>query len=218
MRYIRAFEVGRPPQSSKYDLAIRLRSLKNGPVVRNRIRLPHPVQSALRIAVLAPPGSKAAKDASASGATLVGEEDLLEQIKDGKTDFDRLICHIDSSPKLGKYNVGRILGPKGLMPSTKLGTIVKDCGAAVKGMVGATEYREKIGVVRCAVGQLGFGPDEMQKNIREFVGSVRKDIAGLGEVQGGKGKEVHEVVSLGNVTLFSWAPRKMYVSVSMADF
>lgn len=196
MRYIRAFEVGRPPQSAKYDLAIRLRTLKNGPVVRNRIRLPHPVQTQLRIAVLAPVGSKASKDASAAGANLVGEEDLLEQIKDGKIEFDRLICHADSAAKLNKFAVGRILGPKGLMPSTKTGTIVKDVGAAVKGMVGATEYREKIGVVRCAVGQLGFGPEEIQQNIREFVGSVRKDCSGVGELQGGKGKEVHEVVSL----------------------
>lgn len=114
----------------------------------------------------------------------------MGEIKDGMkdVDFDRLICHVDSAAKLNKFGVGRILGPKGLMPSTKMGTIVKDCGAAVKGMVGATEYREKIGVVRCAVGQLGFGPEEMQRNIRAFVGSVRKDIAGLGELQGERGK------------------------------
>ena len=210
MRYIRAFEVGQPPQVPKYDLAIRLRSLKNGPVVRNRVRLPHPVQGSLKIAVIADPESKAGKEASKAGAVRVGEDDLLEHIKDGRIEFERLICHQDSAAKLNKYQVGRVLGPKGMMPSTKMGTIVKDVAAAVKGMVGATEYREKIGVVRGAVGQLGFTPQEMERNIRQFVGSVKKDIAALSELQGGKGKDVHEVassLSLSTLVVTDWICR-----------
>ena len=77
------------------------------------------------------------------------------------------------------------------MPSTKLGTVVKDVGGSVKEMVGGSEYRERLGVVRMAIGQLGFGPEEMQRNIRAFVEGVRRDIAGLSERIG---KEIHEVV------------------------
>ena len=77
------------------------------------------------------------------------------------------------------------------MPSAKLGTVVKDVGASVRDMVGGSEYRERLGVVRMAVGQLGFTPEEMQRNIRAFVEGVKKDIAGLSDRIS---KDVHEVV------------------------
>src|SRR4051812_5029010 len=70
--YIRAFEVGRPPTSVKYEMHVKLKSLKNGPVVRNRLRLPHPVKTDIRICVICPPDSKYAASAKAAGATLVG--------------------------------------------------------------------------------------------------------------------------------------------------
>lgn len=79
------------------------------------------------------------------------------------------------------------------MPSAKLGTVVKDVTGSVKDMIGASEYREKLGVVRCAVGQLGFTPDEMQRNVRAFIGGVKKDIAALSDRIG---KDIHEVVSV----------------------
>lgn len=77
------------------------------------------------------------------------------------------------------------------MPSAKLGTVVKDVAASVRDMVGASEYRERLGVVRMAVGQLGFTPEEMQNNIRAFVEGVKKDIAALSDRIS---KDVHEVV------------------------
>ena len=190
--YIKAFEVGRPPSQPKYDLAIRLKTAKNGPAVRNRIRLPHAVDTSTRICVICPPDSAAAKQALTSGASLVGEESVFEAVKEGKIEFDRCICHVDSAQKLNAAGLGRILGPRGLMPSAKLGTITKDISGSVKGMVGGTEYREKLGVIRCAVGQLGFTPEEMQRNIREFMGAIKKDIADLSDRIS---KEVHEVVS-----------------------
>ena len=113
-------------------------------------------------------------------------------MKEGRIEFDRCICHVDSAQKMSQANLGRILGPKGLMPSTKLGTITKDVVGLVKKSVGGTEYRERLGVVRCAVGQLGFTPEEMQKNIKALMGEVRRDIATLSDrIQ----KEIHEVVS-----------------------
>lgn len=190
-RYLRAAEVGHPPTQSKYEIHVRLRTPKNGAVVRNRLRLPHPVKTDLRIAVICPPDSAAARAAIAAGASLVGEETVFDAVKDGRIDFERCLCHQDSLQKLNKAGVARILGPRGLMPSAKTGTVVKDVGASVRDMVGASEYRERLGVVRMAVGQLGFTPEEMQRNIRAFVENVKRDIAGLSDRIV---KDVHEVV------------------------
>lgn len=191
-RYIRAFEVGRNPSSSKYEMHVRLRTLKNGPVVRNRIRLPHAVKTDLRICVICPPDSKAADEARQAGATLVGEETVFEQVREGIIEFERCICHTDSLQKLNKTGLGRILGPRGLMPSTKTGTVVSQVGPAVRNMVGASEYRERMGVVRMAVGQLGFTPEEMQANVKAFMDAIKKDIAQMSDRIT---KEIHEVVS-----------------------
>jgi len=173
-------------------LHIRLRTLKNGPVVRSRLRLPHPVQTSLRICVIAPPDSPAAAAARQAGAAVVGEADVLASIKDGgKIEFDRCLCHPDSLPLLGKSGVGRILGPKGMMPSVKTGTVMRDLAAGVRDLAGASEYRERRGVIRLAVGRLGFGVEELQGNIRAVVERIRRDVAGLGE---SVGKDIEEVV------------------------
>lgn len=194
-RYIRAFEVGRNPSSSKYEMAVRLRTLRNGPVIRNTFRLPHPVKTDLRICVIATPGSKAATEARSAGATLVGEDEIFAQVKAGTIDFDRILCHIDSLPALNKAGLGRILGPRGLMPSTKTNTVVSTAsaiGAAVRNLVGGSEYRERQAVIRMAVGQLGFTPEEMKRNVTAFMAALRKDID---KMKDRINKEIHEVVS-----------------------
>ncbi|KAF4544156.1 putative 50s ribosomal protein l1 protein [Lasiodiplodia theobromae] len=191
IRYIRAFEAGLDPKSPKYELHLKLRTLKNGPVVRNRLRLPHPVKTGLRICVIAPRDSEAGQAALAAGATVVGEDEVFDAVKEGKIDFDRCLCHPDSLQKMNKAGLGRILGPKGLMPSAKMGTVVKDPSSAVKEMVGGAEYRERLGVVRMAIGQLAFTPEELQKNIRHFIDSVKKDMAQLSDRIS---KDIHEVV------------------------
>ena len=189
--YIRAFEVGQKPMSVKYDLAIKLKTLKNGAVVRNRLRLPHPVKTDVRICVICPKDSQYAEDALKAGAVLVGEEEVFEAVKDGRIDFDRCICQTDSLMKMNKAQMGRFLGPKGLMPSTKMGTVVKDPSAVMKDMVGAAEYRERLGVIRMAVGQLGFTPEEVQSNIKTFMEALKKDMGALSEKIN---KEIAEVV------------------------
>ncbi|KAI9744375.1 MAG: mitochondrial 54S ribosomal protein mrpl1 [Claussenomyces sp. TS43310] len=191
MRYLRAAEVGRPPTSVKYEMHLKLKSVKNGPVIRNRLRLPHPVKTDLRICVICPPESKHAEAAKAAGATLVGEEDIFEAVKDGRIEFDRCLCQTDSLAKMNKAGLGRILGPRQLMPSPKTGTVIKDPASAVRDMVGGAEYRERLGVIRMAIGQLGFTPEEMQKNIKVFIGAVKKDMAQLSDRIS---KEVAEVV------------------------
>lgn len=155
------------------------------------MRLPHPVKTDLRICVIAPPDSAPAKVARASGASVVGEESVFEAIKEGRIEFDRCICHQDSLPKLAKAGVARILGPRGLMPSAKTGTVVKDIASSLREMVGASEYRERLGVVRMAIGQLGFTPEEVQRNVRAFIEGVKRDIAGLSDQTP---KDIHEVV------------------------
>ncbi|TVY83727.1 50S ribosomal protein L1, partial [Lachnellula suecica] len=120
MHIIRAWEVGQKPTSVKYELALKLKSLKNGPVVRNRLRLPHPVKTDIRVCVICPPDSKYAEAAKAAGAVFVGEEDVFEAVKAGKIEFDRCLCQTDSLAKLNKSGIARILGPRGLMPSSKL--------------------------------------------------------------------------------------------------
>lgn len=190
-RYIRAFEVGRPLQSPKYEIAVRLKTLKNGPVVRNRMRLPHPVKTDLRIAVICPADSDIAKTAIAEGASLVGEEPIFDAVKEGRIEFDRCICHADSLAKLQKAGIARILGPRGLMPSAKLGTVTRDIATTVRNMVGGSEYRERDGTLRIAIGQLGFTPEMVKNNITAFMEQLKKDCAGLSDRIN---KEVHEVV------------------------
>jgi large subunit ribosomal protein L1 len=189
--YIRAFEVGRKPTEAKYEMHIKLKSLKNGPVIRNRLRLPHPVKTDIRICVICPPDSKYAQSAREAGATLVGEDEIFDAVKDGRIEFDRCLCQIDSLAKMNKAGLGRFLGPRGLMPSAKLGTVVKDPTLVIKDLVGGAEYRERLGVIRMAVGQLGFTPEEMQRNIKTFVEALKKDISQLSDKIH---KEVAEIV------------------------
>lgn len=122
---------------------------------------------------------------------LAGEEQLFDKIKAGEIEFDQLICHPDSLQKLQKQGLGRVLGPRGLMPSTKTNTVIKDVAAAVRDIAGASEYRERLGVIRMAVGQLGYTSEELQRNIKAFIDSLKKDMAGMSDRIN---KEIHEVV------------------------
>ncbi|KAI1924721.1 hypothetical protein LOZ64_000598 [Ophidiomyces ophidiicola] len=190
-RYIRAFEAGRQPTSIKYEVHLKLRTKKDGPIIRNQLRLPHAVQTGVRVCVLAPDGSRAAKDAKAAGADIVGEQDVFDQIKAGKIEFEACICHSSSLQNLNKAGLGRILGPKGLMPSVKLGTVVDNVGLAVKNMRAGSIYRERSGVIRMSIGQLGFSPEELRNNLHTLVAQVKKDAASLSDQVS---KEVAEVV------------------------
>lgn len=191
IRYIRAAEVGR--EYSKYELHVRLRTPKNGPVVRNRMRLPHTVSNPVNTAVICPPESKQAQAAKANGATMVGEENIFNAIKEGRIEFDRCICHVDSQKRLAQTGLARILGPRGLMPSPKTGTVVKDVGSVLRDLHGSSEYRERIGVVHMVVGRIGFTAEELARNISAFMQALKKDCAALSDQVT---KEVHEVVSL----------------------
>lgn len=124
---------------------------------------------------------------------MVGEEEIFQQIKAGKIDFDRCLAVPDSLQKINKEGLPRVLGPRGLMPSVKLGTVVEKPGPAVRNMLGGSLYRERAGVVRMAVGRLSFTPEQLRDNVKAFVSSVKKDAMIVSEQVL---KEVTEVVSL----------------------
>ncbi|KAL4927771.1 mitochondrial 54S ribosomal protein uL1m [Aspergillus undulatus] len=191
MRYLRAFEVGRNTEVTKYEVHIRLKSRKDGPVIRNMLRFPHSVQTESRICVICPPDSKHAKDALAAGAVLVGEQEIFDIIKSGRIEFDRCLAHPDSVDAMNKAGLGRILGPRGLMPSTKFGTVVEDVANRVEMLRGGLVYRERDAVIRVPIGQLGFSPEQLRDNLRTIIDQVKKDAAGL---QDRITKDIYEVV------------------------
>lgn len=185
-------EVGREPAVSKYEIHIRLKTMKDGPVIRNMLRFPHSVQTESRICVICPPGTRHEKEARAAGAVLVGEQEVFDAVKEGKLDFDRCIAHPDSLPALNKAGLGRVLGPRGLMPSAKTGTVVEDVASRVEMLRGGTIYRERDAVIRLPIGQLGFSPEQLRDNLRATIDQVRKDASSLNDRIV---KEVYEVVS-----------------------
>ena len=128
--------------------------------------------------------------ALAAGAVVAGDDEVIEAIQNWTISFDRCICHESSVPKLA--TVARILGPKGLMPNTKQGTIVKDIPAMIQSMSGSGEYRESGDVVQCPIGQLAFTPDQLKENIKEFVARMRQECAKLSA--GRAVKSVHDIV------------------------
>lgn len=190
-RVLRAYEVGWPPGVVKYELHVHLKTARNGPVIKNTIRLPNPVQSEWQIAVVAPEGSVIANAAAAAGARAVGEETLFEAIRAGNIEFDRLICYESSEKKLQAAKLGPILGPKGLMPSVKMKTITKDVVKAIRDSAGATEYKERLGNIRLAVGQLGHSPEQLRTNVEAVVARIKQQCA---EISEDHPKEVCEIV------------------------
>jgi len=141
-------------------------------MVRGVINLPHGTGKAVRVAVFAR-GDKA-EEAKAAGADLVGAEDLAEKIQAGEINFDRCIATPDMMAVVGK--LGRVLGPRGLMPNPKLGTVTQDVGQAVEASKGGqVEYRaEKAGVVHAGVGKASFSDEALVENIRALVDAVNR--------------------------------------------
>ena len=141
-------------------------------MVRGVVALPHGTGKALRVAVFAK-GDKA-KEAEAAGADLVGAEDLAERITKGEIPFDRCIATPDMMAVVGR--LGKILGPRGLMPNPKLGTVTPDVTAAVKAAkAGQIEFRvEKAGIVHAGVDKASFTAEALSENIRAFVDAINK--------------------------------------------
>ncbi len=141
-------------------------------MVRGVIQLPNGTGKSVRVAVFAR-GEKA-EEATAAGADLVGAEDLMEKIQGGEMDFDRCIATPDMMAVVGR--LGKVLGPRGLMPNPKLGTVTPNVADAVKAAKGGqVEFRaEKTGIIHAGLGKSSFSEEALSENIKAFVGAVMK--------------------------------------------
>ena len=141
-------------------------------MVRGIVSLPNGSGRTVRVAVFAR-GAKA-EEAKAAGADIVGAEDLVEQINGGKVDFDRCIATPDMMPLVGR--LGKVLGPRGLMPNPKVGTVSMDVSNAVKAAKSGTiEFKvESQGIVQGGVGKASFSEEKLVENIRAFADAVQK--------------------------------------------
>ncbi len=139
-------------------------------MVRGAVVLPHGTGKTARVAVLAK-GEKA-KEAEAAGADIVGAEDLIEKISAGWMEFDKMIATPDMMVAISK--VGKILGPRGLMPNPKLGTVTFDVAKAVKEQkLGKVEYRtEKTGIIHVGIGKKSFGTQKLVENFSVICGTI----------------------------------------------
>ena len=173
-----AMEKVKDLQSAKFDETVEL-ALKLGvdprhadQMIRGSVVLPHGTGKEIRVAVFAK-GAKA-EEAKTAGADIVGFEDLAEDIKNGNINFDILIATPDMMGQLGR--LGRILGPKGLMPNPKTGTVTMDVAGAVKNAkAGQVNFRvDKKGNIHAGIGKASFSVEQLKENARTFVEKINK--------------------------------------------
>ena len=156
------------------DVAINLGidAKKSDQAVRGALVLPNGTGKVTRVAVFAQ--GEAAEAAKKAGADIVGFEDLAEQIKKGVMDFDVVIATPDAMRIVG--TLGQVLGPRGLMPNPKVGTVTPDTEKAVKNAkAGQVQYRtDKAGIIHCTIGRASFSPDQLQGNLSALVDEISK--------------------------------------------
>ena len=173
-------ELVKKNSNSKFDesidisLRINLKQSKGGDLsLRTIVNLPNGSGKKSKVAVICEPDK--VEDAKKSGAEVVGSEDLIEKIATGKFDFTKLICTPGMMGKIGKH--GKVLGPKGLMPNPKLGTVATDIVKAVKDIkTGLIEIRnDKDGNLASTIGRKSFSSEKLLENYKHFIESVKKE-------------------------------------------
>ncbi len=173
-----AFKIIKETATAKFDESIDVAvnlgidAKKSDQTVRGSVVLPAGTGKTVRIAVFAQ-GDKA-KEALAAGADIVGFEDLAEQVKAGNINFDVAIASPDAMRIVGQ--LGQILGPRGLMPNPKVGTVTPDVASAVKNAkAGQVQYRaDKAGIVQCTIGRASFSVDALKQNLLALVDALNK--------------------------------------------
>ncbi len=156
-------------------------------MVRGVVDLPNGTGKTVRVAVFARDAK--AEEAKAAGADVVGAEDLMEIVQGGKIEFDRCIATPDMMPIVGR--LGKVLGPRNLMPNPKVGTVTMDVKAAVEAAKGGqVQFKvEKAGVVHAGIGKASFSEDKLVENVKAFVGAVSK-----AKPSGSKGSYMKKIV------------------------
>ena len=141
-------------------------------MVRGVISLPNGNGKSMKVAVFAK--DKKAEEAKVAGADVVGAEDLADDMQKGNLNYDRIVATPDMMGIVGR--IGKTLGPKGLMPNPKLGTVTTDVKAAVEAAKsGQIQYRaEKTGIVQAGIGKISFGSDKLIENVKSFIESIQK--------------------------------------------
>ena len=159
-------------QSVDISINLGIDSRKSEQVVRGAVVLPHGTGKTPRVAVFAQAAN--AEAARAAGADIVGFEDLAETIKAGNFDFDVLIATPDAMRLVGQ--LGQLLGPRGLMPNPKIGTVTMDITTAVSNAKsGQVRYRaDKGGIIHCTIGKLSFEPQQLLQNLEVLINAVKK--------------------------------------------
>jgi len=154
------------------DVRLGVDPRKSNQMVRGVVSLPHGTGKQVRVLVLCPPEKEA--EATAAGADFVGLEEYVEKIKGGWTDVDVIITMPSVMGKIGA--LGRILGPRGLMPNPKSGTVTMDIGKAVTEVKqGKIDFKvDKFGIVHTSIGKVSFTPDKIIDNAKEFLSMIQK--------------------------------------------
>ena len=173
-----AIDIVKKSATAKFDetvdisIMLGIDASKQDQAVRNVVNLPNGTGKTYRVAVFAK--DQKAEEAKKAGADIVGGDELVEMIQKGDMPFDRCIATPDMMALVGK--VGKILGPKGLMPNPKLGTVTMDVTTAIKNVKGGQiEYRsEKNGIVHAGIGKVSFSNEALTENIKAFIDAIVK--------------------------------------------
>lgn len=158
---------------SSVDISVRLGiDTAKGQVVRGTVAMPHGIGKSVRVLVLCTPDKDA--EAKAAGADHVGLDDYVEKIKGGWTDIDVIVCTPSVMGKVG--TLGKVLGPRGLMPNPKSGTVTMEVGKAVKEVkAGKIDFKaDKQGIVHASIGKVSFDADKLAANANELIQSIAK--------------------------------------------
>jgi large subunit ribosomal protein L1 len=154
------------------DIVLGVDPRKSNQMVRGTVMLPHGTGKKVRVLVLCGPDKE--NEAKDAGADYVGLEEYIDKIKSGWTDVDVIICTPDVMPKIGP--LGKILGPRGLMPNPKTGTVTMDVGKAVTAAKsGKVDFKvDKYGIIHSPVGKVSFYPEKLVENAKELISTVMK--------------------------------------------